>query len=29
LLDRQGRLAARILGESTPEVFERMVKELL
>lgn len=28
-LDRQGRLAARILGESTPEVFEQVVKGLL
>jgi cytochrome c biogenesis protein CcmG, thiol:disulfide interchange protein DsbE len=28
-LDRQGRLAARILGESTPEVFERVIKGLL
>jgi cytochrome c biogenesis protein CcmG, thiol:disulfide interchange protein DsbE len=28
-LDRQGRLAARILGESTPEVFERVIKDLL
>jgi peroxiredoxin len=28
-LDRQGRLAARILGESTPEVFEQVVRELL
>lgn len=28
-LDRQGRLATRILGESTPEVFERVVKGLL
>lgn len=29
LLDRQGRLVARILGESTPEVFEQLVKGLL
>ena len=28
-VDRQGRLAARILGESTPAVFEQLVKELL
>jgi peroxiredoxin len=28
-LDRQGRLAARILAESTPEVFEQVVRELL
>jgi peroxiredoxin len=28
-LDRQGRLAARVLGESTPEVFEQVVKGLL
>jgi thiol-disulfide isomerase/thioredoxin len=28
-LDRQGRLAVRILGESTPEVFEQVIKELL
>ena len=28
-VDRQGRLAARILGESTPEVFEQLLKELL
>ena len=28
-LDRQGRLATRILGESTPEVFEQVVKGLL
>ena len=28
-LDREGRLAARILGESTPEVFEQVVRELL
>lgn len=28
-LDRQGRLVTRILGESTPEVFEQVVKGLL
>jgi peroxiredoxin len=28
-LDRQGRLATRILGESTPEIFEQVVKDLL
>lgn len=28
-LDRGGRLATRILGESTPEVFEQVVEELL
>jgi peroxiredoxin len=28
-VDRQGRLGTRILGESTPEVFEGIVKELL
>ena len=28
-LDRQGRLATRILGESTSEVFEQVVKGLL
>jgi peroxiredoxin len=28
-LDRRGRLATRILGESTPEVFEQVVKDLL
>jgi peroxiredoxin len=28
-LDRQGRLAARILGESTPDVFEQVIKGLL
>ena len=28
-VDRQGKLAARILGESTPEVFEQILKELL
>ncbi|MEA3277606.1 MAG: TlpA disulfide reductase family protein [Pseudomonadota bacterium] len=28
-VDREGRLGARILGESTPEVFEGVVKELL
>ena len=28
-VDREGRLASRILGESTPEVFERIVGELL
>lgn len=28
-LDRQGRLVTRILGESTPEVFEDLVKGLL
>jgi peroxiredoxin len=28
-VDREGRLATRILGESTPEVFERIVGELL
>jgi peroxiredoxin len=29
LLDGRGRLAARILGESTPDVFERLVKGLV
>lgn len=29
ILDREGRLAARILGESTPEVFEQVIKGLL
>lgn len=29
ILDRQGRLAARILGESTPEIFETLVREQL
>jgi peroxiredoxin len=29
IIDRQGRLAARILGESTPEVFETLVREQL
>lgn len=28
-LDRQGRLATRILGESTPEVFEQVLQGLL
>ena len=28
-IDRQGRLAVRILGESTPDVFEKVVKGLL
>jgi peroxiredoxin len=28
-VDREGRLATRILGESTPEVFERILKDLL
>lgn len=28
-LDRQGRLVTRLLGESTPEVFEQLVKGLL
>lgn len=28
LLDRQGKLAARILGESTPDVLERVVQEI-
>ena len=28
-VDRQGRLATRILGESTPEVFEHILRELL
>jgi peroxiredoxin len=28
-LDREGRLSTRILGESTPEVFERIVQDLL
>jgi peroxiredoxin len=28
-VDGDGRLATRILGESTPEVFERIVKDLL
>jgi peroxiredoxin len=28
-LDRDGRLWTKVLGESTPEVFERIVKELL
>jgi peroxiredoxin len=29
ILDRQGRLAARVLGESTPEIFETLVREQL
>ncbi len=29
MVDRNGRLHARIIGESTPEVFEAVVKELL
>jgi peroxiredoxin len=28
-VDREGRIATRILGESTPELFERIVKGLL
>jgi len=28
-LDREGRLTTRILGESTPELFERIVNDLL
>jgi len=28
-VDREGRLATRILGESTPALFERIVKDLL
>jgi peroxiredoxin len=28
-VDREGRLATRVLGESTPELFERIVEELL
>lgn len=28
-IDREGRLATRILGESTPELFERVAKDLL
>lgn len=28
-VDREGRLRTKVLGESTPEVFERIVKELL
>lgn len=28
-LDRQGRVATRILGESTPELFRRLLEELL
>jgi cytochrome c biogenesis protein CcmG/thiol:disulfide interchange protein DsbE len=28
-IDRQGRLRGKIIGESTPEVFERVVKEML
>lgn len=28
-VDRNGKLGTRVLGESTPEVFERIVKELL
>jgi peroxiredoxin len=28
-VDREGRLHTKVLGESTPEVFERIVKELL
>jgi peroxiredoxin len=29
MIDRDGRLHARIIGESTPELFERIVQELL
>lgn len=29
IVDREGRLVTRILGESTPEVFEQLVKEAL
>ena len=29
IFDRHGKLYTRILGESTPEVFEKIVKELL
>ena len=29
MIDRNGRLHARIIGESTPEVFETLIKELL
>lgn len=29
MVDREGRLHARIIGESTPEVFEAVVRELL
>ena len=29
VIDREGRLATRILGESTPEVFERIIGGLL
>ena len=29
IFDRNGKLYTRILGESTPEVFEKIVKELL
>jgi peroxiredoxin len=28
-IDREGRLRAKVLGESTPEVFERIVADLL
>jgi peroxiredoxin len=28
-VDREGRLVTRILGESTPDVFERIVRDLL
>ena len=29
MIDRNGRLHARIIGESTPEVFERVLQEML
>ena len=29
IFDRNGKLYTRILGESTPEVFEKIIKELL
>lgn len=29
VIDREGRLHTRIIGESTPELFERVVRELL
>jgi len=28
-VDRTGRLKGKIIGESTPEVFERIVREML
>ena len=28
-VERDGRLRSRILGESTPEVFEQIIKEML